>query len=661
MYLNFYRFKHKPFQISTDPRFLWLGEKHKEALATLRYGVLDNKGFLLLTGDVGTGKTTLINALLQTLDNNTYVAFIRDPALDPLDFFQYTAHTFGMPIHSITSKATFLIQFEQFLLDAYERRRKVVLIIDEAQRISQNLLEEIRLLSNIERAESKLLNIFFIGQIEFNDILHRPENRPIRQRITINYNISPLSEKETRRYIMHRVEVASLDNDISSFTPLERQSDGQYIKQGYKLPLPETRKGFFSDQAIREVYAFSKGYPRLINIICDRAILTGALEEAKFITLRHVQECVQELEIPRFEGPESDPSSTASPSPQHTNEADTMPQAMPRQTDKRPNNFISDVPSSQIPEPKTPGNIQHSISDETLPWAAERNATTDEETESLSLVTDANITGSTTHTAEKKTHAAHPPYTHDNNQQSTQAILEDLAQLAQRKDDAPQSNINIPINVLAVEDHDGETTTQTPATPSSRRRLFIIALLLVIAAGLYYATPYIKDASLLSPTITTRAQDLWQTTYDAFKDFFAEEKMVVQDTQPKNATSKTTSSAAPAITRSKPSATLIIPFRIGSSIPSDSSLVKLNTFADTLQASPTATLQITYFSSQDIHETMPAELLELHANAIKGYLMGKGIRGSRITMKNGSKSRLPPNTDSDGSKITHWAQLKISR
>ncbi|MFN2354395.1 MAG: ExeA family protein [Desulfopila sp.] len=652
MYLNFYRFKHKPFQISTDPRFLWLGEKHKEALATLRYGVLDNKGFLLLTGDVGTGKTTLINALLQTLDNNTYVAFIRDPALDPLDFFQYTAHTFGMPIHSITSKAAFLIQFEQFLLDAYERKRKVVLIIDEAQRISQNLLEEIRLLSNIERAESKLLNIFFIGQIEFNDILHRPENRPIRQRITINYNISPLSEKETRRYIMHRLEVASLDNNISSFTPLQRQSDGQYIKQGYKLPLPETRRGFFSDQAIREVYAFSKGYPRLINIICDRAILTGALEEATFITLRHVQECVQELEIPRFK--ESEPSSTASPSPQqHANEGDVKPQ-------------IIDTPSSHIAEAKTPDNIQHSISEEMLPEAAARVPTTDEKAESLSFET-AGMAQDTTHSAKKKGHAAHhPPYIHDNDQQNTQAILEELAQLAQQQNADSQGNINIPINALAAEKHDGETATP-PAVASSRRRrlFFIMALLLVIASGLYYGTPYMKNASLLSPTITTRAQDLWQTTYGAFKAFFAKEKMFTGDTQPTDSTSKTTSSAAPVTTRQnntlQASATLIIPFRIGSSIPSDSSLAELNTFADTLQKSPTTTLQITYFSSQDVHETMPAELIELHANAIKGYLMGKGINGSRIAMKNGSKSHSPPGTNTDGSTITHWAQLEISR
>ena len=114
MYLSFYHLKHKPFQISTDPKFLWLGEKHEEALATLKYGVLDNKGFLLLTGDVGTGKTTLINTLLRTLGKDTLVASIRDPALDPMDFYNYTAHAFGLQ-SNFTSKVSFLIQFEKFL------------------------------------------------------------------------------------------------------------------------------------------------------------------------------------------------------------------------------------------------------------------------------------------------------------------------------------------------------------------------------------------------------------------------------------------------------------------------------------------------------------------------------------------------------------------
>lgn len=268
MYLSFYHLQQKPFLISTDPGFLWLGEKHEEALATLKYGVLDNKGFLLLTGDIGTGKTTLVNALLNTLKNDTLVAMVRDPSLDLLDFYNYIAHCFHLGV-TFTSKGAFLIRFEQFLHETYHANKKVLLIIDEAQRISQELLEEVRLLSNIERADSKLLNIFFVGQIEFNEILLRPENRPIRQRITVNYTIAPLTEKETGEYIKHRLAVAG------------------------------SEKSIFPAQAVREIFSFSQGYPRLINIICDRSLLTGFVEESAIITAGIIKECMGELKIPQ--------------------------------------------------------------------------------------------------------------------------------------------------------------------------------------------------------------------------------------------------------------------------------------------------------------------------------------------------------------------------
>lgn len=298
MYLSFYHLKHKPFQIDTDPRFLWLGEKHKEAMATLKYGVLDSRGFLLLTGDVGTGKTTLINGLLRTLDKKTSVAFIRDPGLEPLDFLIYTAHAFGMDAGAVTSKASFLIQFEKFLWYANENNRRLLLIIDEAQRMTQELLEEVRLLSNIDKEEDKLLSIFFVGQIEFNDKLLQYENRALRQRIAINYNIDTLTESETREYIKHRLRVSATEENVGFFAPVGKKADGKYGQQGMRLPLPEVLKDVFSEDALHSVYEFSKGYPRLINIICDRALLTGYLEEAAVITQKHIQECTKELEIP---------------------------------------------------------------------------------------------------------------------------------------------------------------------------------------------------------------------------------------------------------------------------------------------------------------------------------------------------------------------------
>ncbi len=176
MYLDHYQLTAKPFSISSDPKFLWLGEKHQEALAVLKYGVLDNKGFLLLTGDIGTGKTTLIHALLKSLGKDVLTASIPDPGLDRMDFFNYIINSFR--IHkTFATKGQFLIYFENFLRHAHSKGRKVLLIIDEAQRMSFKLLEEIRVLSNFEQDGTKILNIFFVGQNEFNDILLDPKNK----------------------------------------------------------------------------------------------------------------------------------------------------------------------------------------------------------------------------------------------------------------------------------------------------------------------------------------------------------------------------------------------------------------------------------------------------------------------------------------------------
>jgi len=252
MFLSFYQLKEKPFQITTDSKFLWLGEKHREAFATLKYGVLDNKGFLLLTGEVGTGKTTLINALVNSLGNDVIVAKIPDPRLSELDFYKYIARALKLG-ESPNSKVDFLFTLTAFLEKAYLDRKQVLLIVDESQRLLDDILEEIRLLSNIEREHVKLLNIFFVGQVEFNDVLLKPENQAIRQRITVNYDLERLTEAETKKYITHRLKVAGAKRQI------------------------------FTDSAFYEIYQFSKGTPRLINIICDRALLTGFIKESKDI------------------------------------------------------------------------------------------------------------------------------------------------------------------------------------------------------------------------------------------------------------------------------------------------------------------------------------------------------------------------------------------
>ena len=267
MYENYYNLKAMPFQITTDPRFLWLGEKHSEALATLKYGILENKGFLLLTGDVGMGKTALINRLITMIDVAAIVAKIPDPGLSSLDFFNFLAVEFKMK-QQFDSKGAFLINFKNFLHKAYADSKKVLLIIDEAQRLNNELLEQIRLLSNIELQNRKLINIFFVGQTEFSEMLMEDRNRAVRQRITVSYHIEPLSESETRNYIKHRLKVAGATRDI------------------------------FSKDAILSVYSFSAGYPRLINIICDHALLTGYASGLKVIDKKVIQECEREFQIP---------------------------------------------------------------------------------------------------------------------------------------------------------------------------------------------------------------------------------------------------------------------------------------------------------------------------------------------------------------------------
>jgi len=264
MYENNYNLNQNPFQISTDPKFLWLGEKHKEALATLLYGVRDNKNFLLLTGDVGTGKTTLINALLKSQDKCTCVAIVQDPRLAPLDFLNYIAYAFGIS-ERFASKGEFLVRFEEFLKKKYYSGEKVLLVIDESQRLQHDTLEEIRCLSNIEIVGSKLINIFFVGQDEFNDILARDENKAIRQRITVGYNIKPLTADEVCSYVEYRLSVAGGEKNI------------------------------FAKDALRKIHMYTNGYPRMINILCDRCLLTGFVKGVKTITSKIVVECGDEL------------------------------------------------------------------------------------------------------------------------------------------------------------------------------------------------------------------------------------------------------------------------------------------------------------------------------------------------------------------------------
>ncbi|MGA8017708.1 MAG: AAA family ATPase [Desulfobacterales bacterium] len=270
MYLAHFKLREKPFQLNTDPRFLWLGRQHQEALATLRYGIHENKGLLLLTGDIGTGKTALISALVDRLvDDAVVVAKLPDPGLDRNDFFFLVSHSFG--IHNrVQDKETFTEAFDHFLERTCEQGQKALLIVDEAQIMSTEILEEVRLLSNMECRSTKLLNIILVGQNAFSQLLYKPENRAIRERITISYNLQPLTEAETEAYIAHRLKTAGTEAKI------------------------------FTDDAVREIHAFSNGSPRQINIICDLALVLGFAKNTTKIDSRMITACKERMRIPNW-------------------------------------------------------------------------------------------------------------------------------------------------------------------------------------------------------------------------------------------------------------------------------------------------------------------------------------------------------------------------
>ncbi|MBI5581828.1 MAG: OmpA family protein [Deltaproteobacteria bacterium] len=266
MYLSFYNLVKKPFDISPNPEFLWLGEKHREGLATLKYGILQNKGFLMITGDVGTGKTALIRAIENEIQAKVIVVTIPDPSLSLMDFYNVMASELNMG-RSFENKGGFLIEFKRLVLKAASFHQRVLMIIDESQRLTSALLEEIRLLSNIDLGGNVLINTFFVGQSEFKALLARSENRAVRQRITVSYELSPLTADETRQYIEHRLKVAGASRPI--FTP----------------------------EAIRLIHSYSRGYPRLINIICDHALMSGYSRGVDRIDENIIKECGSELKV----------------------------------------------------------------------------------------------------------------------------------------------------------------------------------------------------------------------------------------------------------------------------------------------------------------------------------------------------------------------------
>ena len=265
-YLSHFHLDAEPFQRAADPRFIWLGEKYSEALATLEYGIQQDKGFLLLTGGEGVGKTFMINVLLSRLDKGIIPLTIAEPVSDCLDFFSILSRESKMS-RKFDSKGDFLIHFKTFLHTTNSQDKKIVLIIDDAQNMSNELLEEIRLLSNIELEDAKLINILFVGRENFNTTLTQDSNFALRQGIGIRYHLDLLNIIETYAYIEHRLETAGSNGEI------------------------------FTSKAVGRIHFFSKGSPRLINDICDCALKKGYLSRVEKIDAIEIDDCVQDLDL----------------------------------------------------------------------------------------------------------------------------------------------------------------------------------------------------------------------------------------------------------------------------------------------------------------------------------------------------------------------------
>lgn len=265
MYCKFYGLKEKPFNVTSDPAFFFFSSKHKEALSHLLYGVNERKGIIVLTGEIGTGKTTLTRFFINQLEKNVKTAFILNPYLSDTELLDAILNDFGL-VPKEKTRLGFIWELNRFLLNESEAGNNVVLIIDEAQNLPVGMLEQVRLLSNLETEKSKLLQIVLVGQPELNDKLNLHELRQIRQRIMVKYHINPLGDNEIKDYIYHRLSAAGAGKEIE-----------------------------FCDDAIKEIMDFSVGTPRLINMLCDRALLAGFTNDVKKINAGIMKKCIEEF------------------------------------------------------------------------------------------------------------------------------------------------------------------------------------------------------------------------------------------------------------------------------------------------------------------------------------------------------------------------------
>jgi general secretion pathway protein A len=278
MYEDYYGFDEKPFSLTPDPKYLFKSASHANAFELLQYAIRRREGFVVITGDIGTGKTTLCRALLEQIDRKTFTALVLNPFLAEEDLFRLVLQEFGVVSReeikrgrlARVSKAELIETLNEFLLSLQRLGAQALLIIDEAQNLPLQVLEQIRILSNLETEKEKLLQIVLVGQSNLKDLLRRPELRQLDQRVSIRYDLKPLSKEETSSYVQHRLSVAGGGAAVT-----------------------------FSPKALSLVHRYTSGIPRLINLLCDRSLLSGFSAHTNRIAPAFVDSAAASLELER--------------------------------------------------------------------------------------------------------------------------------------------------------------------------------------------------------------------------------------------------------------------------------------------------------------------------------------------------------------------------